>query len=158
MRMDKSKQQDYGAIICTLILIALGGVFYYDTTTMVDADSFVFPRAIIFLMLILALLRLVLDLFRPMPEPRNALNQNNIRSLLLVLVMGISISLIPVIGFYSSLMIAFFSIMYLSMYEKWTKSRRWFYPVAAAIAVTSLYLLFERVFEVQFPVGSLFEG
>ncbi|MFY0677162.1 MAG: tripartite tricarboxylate transporter TctB family protein [Neptuniibacter sp.] len=151
-------QKDIGSILCTIALIVVGGLFYYDTTTMMDSDSFVFPRAVILMLLVIALIRVIQDVIAPSAIVREHLNSNYIRSFLLVVTLGISISLIPSLGFLTAMLIAYFSIMYLAMYEQWTQKRMWAYPVVAAIAVAALYLLFVNAFSVQFPEGSLFQS
>lgn len=156
MQANNSVQRDIGSLGCTIVLIMLGALFYYDTTTMVDSDSYVFPRAIILIMIIISLIRVSLDVLTPTEEDRDNLSYNHIRGLMLVLVMGLSISLIPSIGFYLAIMLAFICIMYLSMYDSWQGPKRWMYPVIAVILVSFLYLLFENAFKVQFPVGALF--
>lgn len=156
MKTKMIAKRDLGSIVCTAALILVGGVFYYDTTTMVDSDSFVFPRAIILMMVVMALIRLVIELATPHCPQRGTLGGNYLRSVLLVVTMVISVSLIPSLGFLAAIMIAFFSIMYLSMYEHWTRTRTWAYPAVAVLVVTSLYFLFEKVFVVQFPESSLF--
>ncbi|MGB0203708.1 MAG: tripartite tricarboxylate transporter TctB family protein [Neptuniibacter sp.] len=157
MQTNSAATRDIGSIICTIALIVVGVLFYYDTTTMTDSDSYVFPRAIIFMLLIIALIRVVQDVIAPSKVVKEHLNSNYIRSILLVVTMGISISLISHFGFLVAILVAYFSIMYLAMYEQWTHQRKWAYPVVAAIVVTSLYLLFVHAFSVQFPEGSLFE-
>lgn len=152
-----NKQRDIGSIISCLALIIVAVVFYYDTTTMVDSDSYVFPRAIILMLLLTAIIRVVQDVIAPSEIVSKHLGQNYIRSILLVLTLLVSISLIPFIGFLMSMGIAYFAIMYLAMHERWTRQRAWTYPVVAIIVVATLYLLFVHAFNVQFPEGMLFE-
>lgn len=155
MQVNNMAKRDIGSLACTIALIILGVLFYYDTTSMVDSDSYVFPRAIILIMIIVALIRVVLDVSTPTQEARESLSYNHIRGIMLVVVMGLSISLISSLGFYLAIILAFICIMYLSMYDSWQGPKRWLYPVIAVILVSSLYMLFENVFKVQFPVGAL---
>jgi len=156
MLVNKLRVKDTAGILCTAILMITAAIFYYDTTTMVDSDSFVFPRAIIMGILLLGMVRLCIDVVAKEVDKRPALNANYLRSILLIVTMGIGISLIPSLGFLPAIIITYITTMYLAMYEQWTLQRRWSYPLISVAVVTALFFLFERVFIVQFPEGTLF--
>lgn len=148
--------KDTAGMLYTVILMITAAIFYYDTTTMVDSDSFVFPRAIIMGILLLGTVRLCIDAVAKEAEKRPSLNANYLRSVLLIVTMAIGISLIPSLGFLPAIILTYITTMYLAMYEQWTALRRWSYPLISIIVVTILFFLFERVFIVQFPEGTLF--
>jgi hypothetical protein len=156
MLSENPVKRDVGSIVCTLLLILLAGLFYFDTTTMVDSDSYVFPRAVILILLIIGSIRLLQDFIAPMKIVRSVIDRNYIRGFIFVVVMGVAISLIPYVGFLTAMFMAFFIIMFTSMYESWTKSKLFYYVIIAAVVVTVLYLIFEKIFMVQFPESKLF--
>lgn len=151
MPVNSARKRDLGAVVCSAVLILLGGVFYFDTTRMVDSDSFVFPRAIILAMMVMAGIRLVLDLLRPEQISRLRLGWNHLRGLLMVVALAAAILLIPKVGFLPMILMAYLVILCLSMYERWTWPRRISYPVIAVLVVVGFYLLFEKMFGIQFP-------
>ncbi|NQZ32176.1 MAG: tripartite tricarboxylate transporter TctB family protein [Oceanospirillaceae bacterium] len=156
MLVNKLKVKDTAGILCTLSLLIIACIFYYDTTTMVDSDSYVFPRAIIMGILLVGVVRLGIDFSSKQTEKRAKISANYLRSIMLIVTMAIGISLIPSLGFLPAIMITYITTMYLAMYEKWTNLRRWSYPLISVVVVTIIFLLFERVFIVQFPDGTLF--
>jgi hypothetical protein len=149
-------KRDVGSIVCTVLLMLMAVLFYYDTTTMVDSDSYVFPRAVILILLLIGLVRLVQDVIAPMEIVKTVIDKNYIRGLMFVIVMGISISMIPHLGFLTAMLLAFFVNMFASMYDEWTKKKVFLYSIIALIVVTCLYLVFEKVFMVQFPESRLY--
>ena len=52
---------------CLFILIAV--VLLWDTTTMLDSDSYVFPRAVAIAMIVLSLVLIFWHLIKPRLEP-----------------------------------------------------------------------------------------
>lgn len=152
----KIKLRDPAGLLCTLSLLIMAAVFYYDTTTMVDSDSYIFPRAIILGILLVGVISICNELINGEVVQRTLIHANYLRSALLIITMAVGISLIPSLGFLAAMLITYICTMYLAMYEKWTPKRRWSYPLLSVVIVAALYFLFERVFIVQFPDGTLF--
>jgi putative tricarboxylic transport membrane protein len=62
----------------------------------------------------------------------------------------------PYIGFVTSALGAYLIIMAVAMYERWTPLRLAVYPLSGLAVVLLFYYLFDIVFKVPLPAGSLF--
>ena len=152
-------RRDVGGMVTAAVFILVAVIALWDTTTMVDADSFVFPRAVAIAMIIFCMLLIVWGLIRP--ESGNgeasAAGASTVRRVSLVMAMLVSTALMPWLGFLISGLVAFVSIMFVAMYDQWTPFRKLVYPLVCAAFVVGFYFLFAELLLVPLPVGSLFE-
>lgn len=142
---------------CVFIIIALGAL--WDTTNMLDSDSYVFPRAIAIAMIALNLLLIGRALLK-MPsgqEEKHPTGGSTNRRVSLIAGMLISCVLMPYLGFLLSGIITFMLLMVVSMYDEWTAKLKIIYPLVALSLVVGFYLLFSKLLLVPLPVGFLFE-
>lgn len=155
--MKSSKRhRDVGGMVTAAFFILLGAVLYYDTTTMLDRDSYVFPRAVIAAMVGLSLAVIIMNLVRPEAETEGPERGSGMRRAGLVAAMAAATALMPVLGFVVSGLIAFMIIMVLAMYDPWTRFRLIVYPVVGLAIVIGFYVLFKEVLYVPLPTGILF--
>ncbi len=153
-----STGSDVAGTVTAGIFILVAAAALWDTTTMVDADSYVFPRAVLIVMILLCGLLIVRNLVRPGPPGANApAGASTPRRVLLVAAMLGSVALMPVIGFFLAGLGAFLAIMMIAMYDTWTPYRRIVYPLSCVAVVVVFYILFTRVLLVQLPTGLLFD-
>lgn len=143
-------------MVTAAFFILLGAVLYYDTTTMLDRDSYVFPRAVIAAMVGLSLAVIIMNLVRPEAETEGPERGSGMRRAGLVAAMAAATALMPVLGFVVSGLIAFMIIMVLAMYDPWTRFRLIVYPVVGLAIVIGFYVLFKEVLYVPLPTGILF--
>ena len=146
-------------MVTAAVFILVAVIALWDTTNMVDADSFVFPRAVAIAMIIFCMLLIAWDLIRPASGNGEAsvAGASTVRRVSLVLAMLVSTALMPWLGFLISGFAAFISIMVIAMYDQWTPFRKLVYPLVCAAFVVGFYFLFAELLLVPLPVGSLFE-
>lgn len=152
-------RRDVGGMVTAAVFIVVAVVALWDTTTMVDADSFVFPRAVAIAMIIFCMLLIAWGLIRPISGNGEASvpGASTARRVSLVTAMLVSTALMPWLGFLISGLVAFVSIMFVAMYDQWTPFRKLVYPLVCAAFVVGFYFLFAELLLVPLPVGSLFE-
>jgi hypothetical protein len=152
-------RRDIGGMVTAAVFILIAVIALWDTTHMVDADSYVFPRAVAVAMIVFCVLLIAWGLVRPMPGngEASAPGASTIRRVSLVLAMLVSSAIMPLVGFLISGFAAFLSIMVIAMYDEWTPFRRLVYPFVCAAFVVGFYFLFAELLLVPLPVGSLFE-
>jgi hypothetical protein len=146
-------------MVTAAVFILVAVVALWDTTTMVDADSYVFPRAVAIAMIVFCMLLIAWGLIRPGSGngEASAPGASTARRVSLVLAMLVSTALMPWLGFLISGFAAFVSIMFIAMYDNWTPFRKLVYPLVCAAFVVGFYFLFAQLLLVPLPVGSLFE-
>lgn len=151
--------RDIGGMITAAIFIFVAVVALWDTTNMVDADSFVFPRAVSIAMIVFCVLLIAWGLIRPQSQNGESSppGASTVRRVGLVVAMFASTALMPWVGFLISGVVAFASIMLIAMYDRWTRFRMLVYPLVCAAVVVGFYFLFAELLLVPLPVGSLFE-
>jgi len=143
------------------ILIATAAL--WDTTTMTDSDSYVFPRAIAFAMIGFSIALIVWTLLRPQPTPGTpnpdtpTRGASTARRIGLVAVMLTGTLLMPWLGFLLSGLLAFAALMACSMYDTWTRSRTIIYTLSGIGIVIGFYTIFAKVLLVPLPTGLWFE-
>ena len=158
-QIESVARRDLGGMVAAAVFILVAVIALWDTTSMVDADSYVFPRAVAIAMIVFCLLLITWTLIRPasgngdVPAP----GASTARRVSLVSAMLVSTALMPWLGFLVSGFAAFISIMIIAMYEPWTRFRILVYPLVCAAFVVGFYFLFARLLLVPLPVGSLFE-
>jgi putative tricarboxylic transport membrane protein len=141
---------------CLFILIAV--VSLWDTTNMLDADSYVFPRAVAIAMIVLCLVLIIWHLVKPRLEPDQARVQTStIRRVALVAAMLAGCLAMPWLGFLIPGITTFFLLMFIAMYDEWSMKRKILYPLVAVVIVVGFYTLFGNLLQVPLPVGSFFE-
>jgi putative tricarboxylic transport membrane protein len=156
---EKAGQRDVGGMVTAAIFILVAVVALWDMTNMVDADSYVFPRAVAIAMIIFCILLIAWGLIRPGSSHGEASvpGASTLRRVSLVIAMFASTALMPWLGFLVSGFAAFVSIMFVAMYDEWTPFRKLVYPLVCAAFVLGFYVLFAELLSVPLPVGSLFE-
>ena len=157
---DTAVTLDWGGMIISAILIVVGAAAIWDTTTMSDPDSFVFPRAVAIAMMLLSAIYIIRQLIRPgVGENSEAgtMGGSAYRRVGLVIAMIGSALVMPWVGFLVSGLFTFCSIMLLAMFDEWTTKRKIAYPLIGIVIVAGFYLLFAELLSVPLPVGSLFD-
>ena len=150
--------RDSGGMIMAGVFILIASISIWDTTTMMDSDSYVFPRAIAIAMIVLSLMLIVWNLVRPSAAPAEEQQAGStVRRTLLVAVMLMSCFAMPLLGFLISGILCFGILMLVAMYDAWTPKRKIVYPLVAAAIVVGFYTLFSNLLKVPLPMGLLFE-
>lgn len=152
-------RRDISGMTTAAVFILIAVVALWDTTHMVDADSYVFPRAVAIAMIVFCLLLITWGLIRPVSGNGEASvpGASTVRRVSLVVAMFVSTALMPWLGFLVSGFVAFLSIMFVAMYDEWTPFRRLVYPLVCAAFVAGFYFLFAELLAVPLPIGSVFE-
>jgi len=150
--------RDMATVVVACLFIILSIISLWDTTTMLDSDSYVFPRAIAIAMILLSLILIVWNLVRPVAETKETVKDlSTIRRISLVTVMLFSSLLMPWLGFLISGFATFSLLMLVSMFDEWSLKKKLIYPLIAATIVAGFYTLFSKLLFVPLPVGLLFE-
>ena len=151
-------QRDNATIGMSCLFILVAVVSLWDTTHMLDSDSYVFPRAIAIAMIIFCLTLIVWNLVKPRIEKdESKTGASTIRRVALVAVMLGGCLLMPWLGFLIPGILTFFSLMFIAMYDEWSMQRKILYPLIAVAIVVGFYTLFGNLLQVPLPVGTLFE-
>lgn len=150
--------RDVGGMVVAVVFILLAALSLWDTTTMADADSYVFPRAIAIAMIIFSIALIVWNLVRPSPDNGTVVKgASTPRRIGLVAAMLIGTALMPYVGFALSGVAVFAAIMWLAMYDRWTRFRLIVYPLVGIGIVIGFYTIFAKVLLVPLPTGLLFD-
>lgn len=150
-------QRDVGGIVVAALFILLGCLAWWDTFDYTDADSFVFPRTVASVMIVLCIAVIVYSLIRPITSEQAQPGSIARRAGLVVAMLGAA-ALMPFLGFLLSGLISYLCILVLAMYDPWTRLRLIVYPLVATAVVVGFHFLFLKVFLVPLPVGSWFQG
>ena len=146
-----------GTVICCIFII-LAAISLWDTTHMLDSDSYVFPRAIAISLIILSISLIVWNMTHPdVAKQQRPQNESTVRRTLLIALMLVSCFSMPWLGFLISGIITFLLLMVVAMYHEWDTRKRIIYPLIAVAIVVGFYTLFSRVLLVPLPTGLLFE-
>ena len=150
--------RDVGGMIMAAVFILLAAIALWDTTTMADADSYVFPRAIAIAMIAFSITLIVWNLVRPSAEKgETAEGASTPRRVGLVAAMLIGTALMPYVGFVLSGLVVFAVIAWFAMYDPWTRFRLIVYPLVGVGIVIGFYTIFAKVLLVPLPTGLLFD-
>lgn len=159
----KRGTSDIAGTVTAVLFILLACLALWDTTTMTDSDSYVFPRAIAAAMIVFCILLIAYNLVRgagDSAETDAASDSAGVtstpRRVGLVAAMLISSLAMPWTGFLLSGVFAFATIMLFAMYDPWTPRRRILFPLSALAVVLGFYTLFSKVLLVPLPVGLWF--
>jgi len=150
MRNDGNR--DLGGMVIAAIFVLVGAVSIWDTTTMVDSDSFVFPRTVAIFLIGFSLFYIVWNFVKP-PKGQKAAAQagSAFRRVGLVVSMVVSALIMPYTGFMVAGIFAFATIMVFAMYEQWTSRRLVLYPIICVAVVSGFYVLFAKALLVPLP-------
>jgi len=154
------EQSDMGGIIVSVLMIIIGVIAIWDTTSMIDSDSYVFPRVVAGSMIGLSILFIVKQLVAPSigrNDEAGSVGGSYIRRACLVVAMVVCALLMPLIGFMLSGILAFMAIMMPAMYDKWTTKLMVIFPLVGVAIVGGFYLVFAELLLVPLPVGTIFE-
>lgn len=150
--------RDTGTVVVACLFIIIAIVSLWDTTTMMDSDSYVFPRAIAIVMILLSLILIISNLIRSKAgKIDEATGVSTVRRVSLVAVMLLSCLLMPWLGFLISGFATFLLLMMVAMYDEWSLSKKIIYPLTALTIVAAFYTLFSKLLMVPLPVGAFFE-
>ena len=149
--------KDTGGMIMGCIFILVASLSLWDTTNMMDSDSYVFPRAIAIAMIAMSLMLIVWNVIRPSTYPEEYPKASTVRRTFLVMVMLISCFAMPWFGFLISGILTFGLLILVAMYDEWTPGKKIVYPLLAVAIVVGFYTLFSKLLLVPLPVGLLFE-
>lgn len=153
-----TQKRDMATVVVACLFVILAIVSLWDTTTMMDSDSYVFPRAIAIVMILLSLTLIIWNLVKPVAEIKETVKDvSTIRRISLVVVLLFSCLLMPWLGFLISGFATFILLMLVSMYDEWSPGKRIIYPLVAATIVAGFYTLFSKLLLVPLPVGLFFE-
>ena len=154
---DNNMTKDLGGAVMGGVFILVASFALWDTTSMIDSDSYVFPRAIAIAMILFSIQLICWNLIRPSKLDETHQRGSTVRRTLLVAVMLLTCIAMPWLGFLLSGILSFGLLMIVSMYEVWTIKRRIIYPLLAAAIVYGFYTLFSELLLVPLPLGQLFE-
>ena len=151
-------QRDTSSIGMACLFIFIAAISLWDTTNMLDADSYVFPRAIAIGMIILSLALIIWHLVKPRRKKTDAVTAaSTTRRVALVIAMLAGCLAMPWLGFLIPGITTFFLLMFIAMYDEWSMKRKILYPLVAVAIVVGFYTLFGNLLQVPLPVGSFFE-
>ena len=151
-------RRDNATIGMSCLFILVAAVSLWDTTHMLDSDSYVFPRAIAIAMIIFSLTLIVWHLVKPRLEKDESISEaSTIRRVALVVVMLGGCIVMPWVGFLIPGILTFLSLMFIAMYDEWSMKRKILYPLIAVAIVVGFYTLFGNLLQVPLPVGTFFE-
>lgn len=150
--------RDVRGTVGALVFIVVGLVCWWDVRDMPSAQAVVFPKTVIGLMIAFSALLILRNLVGyAAPEPVGP-SGSVIRRVSLLAVMVAATLVMPYVGFVIAALVAYFAIMVLAMYERWTGVRLLLYPVAGVIVVIGFYVIFKEAFRVPLPESTLFDG
>jgi len=154
--MPTEGHRDIGGMVCAAVFILAAAAALYDTTTMVDADSIVFPRTVAIAMIVFSVALISWNLMRPAAAEELPQPGSTPRRVALVAAMLACAGLMPVIGFAPAGLGTVVAIMLIAMYDPWTRFRLIVYPLVCVALVAGFYALFSEVLLVPLPTGMLF--
>ena len=150
--------RDVGGMVMAVVFIVLAALALWDTTTMADADSYVFPRAIAIALIAFSIALIVWNLVRPSPGNGTVVaGASTPRRIGLVAAMLVGTALMPYVGFLVSGLVVFAAIIWIAMYDPWTRFRLIVYPLVGIGIVIGFYTIFAKVLLVPLPTGLLFD-
>ena len=150
--MGNDGNRDLGGMAVSAVLVLVGAVAIWDTTNMVDSDSYVFPRTVAIFLIGFSLFYIVWNFIKP-PAGQKAAVQggSTFRRVGLVVAMLTSGFIMPYTGFMIAGVFAFATIMVFAMYEQWTRRRLILYPIICLAVVSGFYVLFAKALLVPLP-------
>jgi len=143
-----------GGVITAAVLVILGAILWVDSYSLLDPDAYVFPRVMIIGMAVTGSLVVVRDLWRARAQEAHPAG-DNLRRILLVLLMLLSTALIPFIGMALSLVLLMAAAIELSRFESWTTRQRVILHGCGLLMAVGLAVVFREFLYVPLPTGSL---
>ena len=158
MAQAENRHKDIKGIVAATGFILLGIVAWIGTNGMADPDSYVFPRAVIIVMIACAILKIVTNLVRGTGAVEvPPAGGSGLRRACLVAVMLGGAFLMPWIGFPVTGFLIFGALAFVAMFDAWTRQTAVIYTISALAVVGGFYFLFAELLYVPFPVGWLWE-
>ena len=151
---------DKAGNIVSVIIFAIGAVGFYDTLRMDDMDSFVFPRFVTAVMMLLCALHLGRNLMQGQPakttiEFLDGMNMPPILGMFVGIIIGLI--MMPTVGFLVSATVIYLCLMTLCEFNQWTLQRFTRHGIYGVLAVGGLYVFFTAILNVPLPEGTVFE-
>jgi hypothetical protein len=151
-----TRPRDIGGIVFALGFIILGVWVIAETREMTALGS-VFPRAIAGAMIVFSVLLIVIRLLKPVFDGvEGAATRAPVRWLGFVLVMAAWVVLIPVVGFFTTSVVAFLALIAVANHDRWTGRRVLIFTIAGVVIVVAFQVLFTTALNVPLPTGSLY--
>lgn len=145
---------DVGGTILAALFILLGAWVLHQAEAMSRLGS-IFPRTIAIAMMVAAAGSILMSLLRP-SEPVRREPASWPRRIGFVAAMAAWVVLIPVLGFYTTSLIAFLALMVVANHDPWTPLRAIALTIAAIAMVTGFQALFRTLLNVPLPTGLLY--
>lgn len=154
--MPTETNRSIGEVVVSVLLVGVACLVLWDTTTYVDSDSAVFPRAFA-IVLIIACIAYIGVWLTGRGENRPEQERGSIvRRVLLVVVMFCGALALPWIGFLAAAVPVFGALLLIAMYDPWTRYRTIVYPLIGLAVVFGFYYVFQELLMVPLPEGRLF--
>ena len=158
MAQTENRHKDVKGIVASTGFILLGVVAWIGTNSMADPDSYVFPRAVIIVMIACGILKIVTNLVRGTAAVEDpSAGGSDLRRVCLVAIMLGGAFLMPWIGFPAAGFLIFGALTFVAMFDAWTRQTAVIYTISALAVVGGFYFLFAELLYVPFPVGWLWE-
>lgn len=151
----RPQNKDVPGTILAIVFIAMGCLAWWDTYSMSDADSYMFPRAVIATLILCCLLLIGRNLIWGGGR-RQPLDGSVWRRAALVLSMLGAALAMPELGFVVVGLALFAISMFLAMFEPWTRKKAILYPLIGIGIVVMFYILFALLLNVTLPTGAIF--
>ncbi|MEJ2630701.1 MAG: tripartite tricarboxylate transporter TctB family protein [Acidihalobacter sp.] len=151
-----SDRNDIRGTLGALMFIGVGAIAWWSMLGVGSASAVIFPHVVILLMTGFSALLVVRNLLGHAASEARAPRGSVPRRLGLLAGMFVAALAMPHIGFVTSALGAYLIIMAVAMYERWTPLRLAVYPLSGLAVVLLFYYLFDIVFKVPLPAGSLF--
>ena len=147
---DAKSQGQLGSLLVSTLLILVGVVTLWDTTSYTDRDSQVFPQTVAIILIITAAISLVMRLLKPLSEGGFG---HGIwwRRILLILTMFLTCFLMPNIGFLLAAIVAFAGGLISAMHDRWTVKKILLYAISGVLIMLAFYSLFKFALHVPLP-------
>lgn len=152
-----ARNKDLPGTILAIAFIGIGCLAWWDTFDMGDADSYVFPRAVIVTLIACCLLLIGRNMVWGGGKNHKPLEGSTWRRIGLVLTMLAAALAMPMFGFIAVGLVLFTLLIVIAMFEPWTQKLMIAYPLIGIAIVISFYGLFAMLLNVSLPVGTLFE-
>ncbi|HEV7372101.1 tripartite tricarboxylate transporter TctB family protein [Arenibaculum sp.] len=148
--------RDVGTVVAGLIFILLGAWMIRESFAMSPLGS-VFPRTIAAVMIVCSVMLVVQRLYRrpAPPADENPAGESTGRRLALVAVMAAWVFLLPVLGFFTSSLLAFLVLLAVANYDGWNLRRVLVYGASAVGIIVAFYLVFVELLLLPMPRGFL---
>lgn len=142
-----------GSAAIAALLVIFGVVLWIDSYSLLDPDSYVFPRVMIIGMALTGSLVVIRDLWRDRASAQQPPG-DALRRILLIVLMLATIALIPYLGMGMGLVLLMIGAIELSRFEPWsTRHRLLLHGIGIALAV-ALTVIFRELLYVPLPMGS----